>query len=225
MSAVVLNQQSGNDQLYAGGLLTGARGVVCQKGGSGVNANGPINCQSSFSISDTDPAAPATQNPSAFTTFAAQTGGGGLNPNQLQKFAYADPRVSGPPTIQQYEQGYWSPTSTAFVAPALAVDTIFVNRPSYQPLPLASAATNKGTFTTAAAPVVVPAAGITAASQVRVMLVGGSAAAFTGAAAAGLPAPAITIQVGATTAASTFTVAAVAAGLVGFEYNWEILYA
>jgi len=225
MSSVVLNQQSGSDQLYAGGLLTGARGVVCQKGGSGVNAAGPLNCLGSFTIADTDPALPATQNASSFTTFAAQTGGGGLNPNQLQKYAYSDPRVGGPQTIQQYEQGYWAPTATAFVAPALAVDTIFVNRPATQNVPLNWGATSRGTFTTAAAPVVVPAAGITANSQVRVMLVGGSAAAFTGAAAGGLTAPVITIQVGATTAASTFTVAAVGAGEVGFIYNWEILYA
>jgi hypothetical protein len=222
MSSVVLNQQSGSDQLYAGGLLTGARGVVCQKGGAGVNAAGPLNCLGSFSIADTDPAAPATQQASSFTTFAAQTGGGGLNPNQLQKFAYSDPRVGGPQTIQEYEQGYWAATSTAFVAPALAVDTIFVNRPSYQPLPLAAGATNKGTFLTTAAPVVVPAAGITANCQVRLMLVGGTSAAFTAAAAGGLVEPAITIQVGATTAASTFTAAATPAG---WTYAWEILYA
>lgn len=216
MSAVVLNQQSGSDQLYAGGLLTGARGVVCQKGGSGVNANGPMNCLGSFSIADTDPALPATQNASSFTTFAAQTGGGGLNPNQLQKFAYSDPRVGGPQTIQQYENGSWQPTATAFVAPALAADTVFVNRP-LNTRPLDWGAPLVGTFTTAAAPVVVPCAGITAQSVVRAYLVGGDIAAF----AAGIAGvPAITIQVGATTAASTFTVAAAAAG---FVYGYEVL--
>jgi hypothetical protein len=175
-----------------------------------------------LTVSDPNPAAPATQTPFASTTYAIDQAGGGLNPNQLQKFVYSDPRVSGPQTIQQYEEGYYVPTATAFVPPALAADTIFCNR-AIATTPLDWSATTHGTFTTAAAPVIVPAAGITAGSVVRVMLVGGSAAAFTGAAAAGLPAPVITVQVGATTAASTFTVAAVAAGLVGFEYNWEVL--
>ena len=43
MSAVVLNQQGYTNQLYADSLLTGAGGVVCQKGGAGVNANGPVS--------------------------------------------------------------------------------------------------------------------------------------------------------------------------------------
>lgn len=220
MSSVVLNAQSGSDQLYAGGVLVGARGVQVQKGGA-ISSGGAVNALGVFTIADTDPAAPATQQPSSFTTFAAQTGGGGLNPNQLQKYAYADPRVCGPQTVQEYEQGYWAPTATAFVPPALAVDTVFVNR-GLNELPLSWGAPLVGTFTCAAAPVVVPCAGITANSQFRIMLVAGSAAAFTAAAAAGITAPAITIQVGATTAASTFTVTGGEAGMV---YAYEVLRA
>jgi len=216
MSSVVLNQQSGSDQLYAGGLLTGARGVVCQKGGAGVNANGPVNALGVFTIADTDPAPPATQNASSFTTFAAQTGGGGLNPNQLQKYAYCDPRIC-PQTVQQYENGRWVPTATAFVAPALAADAVFVNQP-VAAKPFQWGAPFVGTLTAnAAAPVVVPCAGITAASAVRLYLQGGSIAAF----AAGIAAaPAITIQVGATTAASTFTATG---GETGAIYGYEVL--
>ena len=215
MSAVVLNQQSGSDQLYAGGLLTGARGVVCQKGGSGVNAGGPMNCLGSFSIADTDPAAPATVNASSFTTFAAQTGGGGLNPNQLQKYAYCDPRVS-PATVQQYEQGRWVATATAPEGTNLSANATFVNS-GLGARWLNMSAPYVGSFTCAAAPVVVPCAGITAGSYIRIFLLGASAAAFT----AGIAAPpALTIQVAATTAAGTFTATG---GEVGAIYGYEVL--
>jgi hypothetical protein len=219
MSAVVLNQQSGSDQLYAGGLLTGARGVVCQKGGSGVNAGGPITALGVFTIADTDPAAPATVNASSFTTFAAQTGGGGLNPNQLQKYAYCDPRVS-PAGVQQYENGRWVATATAPEGTNLSANATFCNSDAQLFRPLSWAAPFVGSFTCAAAPVVVPCAGITATSVVRIMLVAGSAAAFTAAAAAGITAPAITVQVAATTAAGTFTATGGEAGMI---YNYEVL--
>ena len=220
MSSVVLNQQNGSGQLSANSALIGSGGIFCNEAGGSTITN--LTATEAFTCAARFPEGPARTQACSWTTYCSDFAGGGVNINQLQKYAYADPLVAGPQTIQEYEQGYWAGTSTAFVAPAVAVDTIFVNRPAYQPVPLAYGATNKGTFTTTAAPVVVPAAGITANSQVRLMLVGGTAAAFTAAAAGGLVPPAITIQVGATTAASTFTAAATPAG---WTYAWEILYA
>ena len=224
MSSVVLdNSASAASTLTANSVRVGAGGISSSGPvvASGNDGRGSI-FTGALTISDDAPAPPATRNPSSWTTYASQTGGGGLGPNQLQKFAYGDPLVAGPQGIQEYEQGYWVATATAFVAPAVAPDTIFINRPAYQPLPLASGATNMGTFLTTGAAVVVPAAGIGAGCDVRLMLLGGTGAAFTAAAGAGLVAPAITIQVGATTAASTFTAAATPAG---WTYAWEILYA
>jgi hypothetical protein len=228
MSSVVLDN-SASSQFGANTSTLTANSV--RVGAGGVSSTGPVNAignagqgsvfTGAWTIADDAPAPPATQNPSAWTTFASQTGGGGLNPNQLQKYAYGDPRVSGPQTIQQYEQGLWLPTATAFVAPALAVDTIFINRPTAA-RSLQDGAPFIGSFTCAAAPVVVPCAGITANARVRFMLVGGSGAAFTAAVAGGAAVPVITIQVGATTAASTFTVTG---GETGMIYNYEVLFA
>jgi hypothetical protein len=222
MSAVVLNQQGYTNQLYADSLLTGAGGVVCQKGGAGVNANGPVNALTSITVADADPGGVARTQAATFTTYASSVATGGLNPNWLQKFATGDPRVTGASEEQQYEAGYWAPIATAFSPPALAVDTTFVNR-SVNSLPLDWGTPLTGTFTTnSAAPVVIPCVGITAGSGVRVMLVGGSAAAFTTAAASGLTPPVITIQVGASSGVSTFTVAP---STTGFIYNYEVLRA
>ena len=225
MSSVVLDNSASSQfgantsTLTANSARVGAGGVVST--GTIVGGNSASNggvFYRGLTVSDPNPAAPATQTPFSQTTYAIDQAGGGLNPNQLQKFVYADPRVSGPQTIQQYEEGYYVPTATAFVAPALAADTIFVNRPvqcaalDYTPF--------NGTLLTTAAPVVVPCAGITAGSVVELRLVGGTAAAFTAAAAGGLVEPAITVQVGATTAASTFTAAATPAG---WTYAWKVL--
>jgi hypothetical protein len=225
MSSVVLDNSStsgapNSSTLTANGARLGTGGISTTGtvfGGSDA-LNGGVFYRA-LTVSDAAPAAPATQTPFASTTYAIDEAGGGLNPNQLQKFVYADARVSGPQVIQQYEEGYYVPTATAFVAPALAVDTVFCNR-ALATTPLDWSATTHGTFTCAAAPVVVPAAGITAGSVVRIMLVGGSAAAFTAAAAGGAAVPVITVQVGATTAASTFTVTG---GETGMIYNWEVL--
>jgi hypothetical protein len=226
MSSVVLDN-SASSQFGANTSTLTANSV--RVGAGGVSSTGPVNAignagqgsvfTGAWTISDDAPAPPATQQPSSWTTFASQTGGGGLNPNQIQKYAYSDPRVGGPQTIQEYEQGGWVPTATAFVAPALAVDTAFINRP-LNARPLDWGAPLVGTFTCAAAPVVVPCAGITAGSVFRISLVAGSAAAFTAAAAAGITAPALTIQLGATTAASTFTATGGEAGMV---YAYEVL--
>jgi len=226
MSSVVLDN-SASSQFGANTSTLTANSV--RVGAGGVSSTGPVKAignagqgsvfTGAWTIADDAPAPPATQTPSAFTTFASQTGGGGLNPNQLQKFAYSDPRVGGPQTIQQYEQGRWVATATAFVAPALAPDTTFVNSPLCV-RPLDYGAPFVGSFTCAAAPVVVPCAGITAGSAIRIYLQGGSAAAFTAAAAGGAAVPALTIQVGATTAASTFTVTG---GETGMIYGYEVL--
>lgn len=223
MSSVVLDNSASTGApnssiLTANGCRLGAGGLSTTGTifGGNNDSNGGVFYRA-LTVSDPAPAAPATQTPFASTTYAIDQAGGGLNPNQLQKFAYCDPRVS-PATIQQYEEGYYVPTSTAFVPPALAVDAVFVNRPvqcaalDYTPF--------NGTFLTTAAAVVVPCAGITAGSVVELRLLGGTAAAFTAAAAGGLVEPAITIQVGATTAASTFTAAATPAG---WTYAWKVL--
>jgi hypothetical protein len=213
MASVVLNQRTGSDQLYAGGALLGGRGLV---------TNGAVEADSALffnalTVSDKSPQGAATTVPSRFTNFAADQSGGGLQPNALQKYAYCDPKVA-PQTIQQYELGYWSATATTTVPPNQSPDAIFVNRPSVNGRPFVEGALI-GTFTTTALALVVSCPNITASARVRLSLVGGSIAAF----AAGIAgAPAITIQVGATTAASTFTVAGTTAG---FVYAYEVLLA
>lgn len=218
MSSVVLNQQNGSGQLSANSALIGTGGIFCNEGGSSVIQN--LTATEAFTCAARFPEGAARNQASSWTTYASDFAGGGVNINQLQKYAYADPLVSGPSTVQEYENGSWQPIATAFVPPAVAIDTIFLNRPNFLTEPLNFGGAQRGTLTAnAAAPVVVPAAGITANSYVRLMLVGGSAAAFT----AGIAAPpTITIQVGATSAASTFTATG---GETGAIYAWEILYA
>jgi hypothetical protein len=211
MASVVLNQESGSDQLYAGGALLGGRGLVTN---GGIQAEYGV-IYNSLTISDKTPQAPATTIPSRFTTYALDNSIGGLQPNALQKFAYADPKVTSALT-QQYETGTWVATATAFVPPAQAAEALFLNR-ALNTRPLDWGSPLVGTFTTTAIALVVPCAGITAGSVFRLSLVGGSAAAFTAGIAG---APAITIQVGATSAASTFTVAGTTAG---FVYAYEVL--
>jgi hypothetical protein len=227
MSAVVLDNSIAGNPTPNSSILT-ANGA--RFGGGGVVSSGPINAgqgntaqgsvfYGSLTVADDAPAAPAVVQPSYFTTYASATTGGGLGANQLQKFAYADPRVSGPSTIQEYEAGGWVATATTFVAPALAVNAAFINRPQWQTRPLTEG-DFVGSFTCAATPVVVPCAGITNNARVRIMLVGGDAAAFTAAALGGAAVPTISITVGATTAASTFTVSGGEAGMI---YNYEVL--
>jgi hypothetical protein len=170
-----------------------------------------------LTVADRSPAGVATTVPSSFTSFALDNTVGALQPNSLQKYAYCDPKVS-PINPQQYEAGNWVATATTTVAPDVAPQALFLNR-ALNTRPFDWGSPLIGTFTTVASPatVVVPCAGITVGSVFRLSLVGGSAAAF----AAGIAGPpAITIQVGATTAASTFTVAGTTAG---FVYAYEVL--
>jgi hypothetical protein len=226
MSSVVLDNSSTTGTPNSSTLT--ANGARIGRGGIGTT--GPViggesgiiggRFFTAVRVEDARPAPPATTKAFNSTTYASDVSGGGLNPNQLQKFVEADPLVSGPSTSQQYEQGYFVPMATTFAPPAVAVDSLFVNRRG-QTAALDYIAMN-GILNTTGAPVVVPLAGITAGSVVELRLLGGTAAAFTAAAATGLVEPTITVQVGATTAASTFTASAAP---VGWTYAWKVLRA
>ena len=224
MSSVVLDNSStsgapNSSTLTANGARLGAGGVSTTGtvfGGSDA-LNGGVFYRA-LTVSDAAPSAPAIGQPTYWTTYAIDEAGGGLNPNQLQKFAYCAPQIS-PTTTQQYENGRYVATATAFVAPQVAVDATFVNT-AIAGRPLNFIAPFVGSFTCAAAPVVVPCAGISAGAYVRIFLLGGSGAAFTAAVAGGAAVPAITIQIGATTAAGTFTVTG---GETGMIYGYEVL--
>jgi hypothetical protein len=221
MSAVVLDSQSSstpalsaNRCVLGGGGLTSTGAIIA--GGS--QGSGSVFL-GALTIQEALPAVinPTTSATSYWTTYAADQNGGGLAASQLQKFAYTATSVS-PQYIQQYENGGWVPTATTVVPPNIAADAVFINRAELS-RPLDMGAPLIGSFTCAAAPVVVPCAGITLNSYIRIFLLGGTTASF--AAAVSAP-PALTIQVGATTAASTFTATG---GEAGMLYGYEVLRA
>lgn len=205
-------------RLGQGGLISSGP-LVAGQGNNGLQSGSII--YNALTISDDAPAGAARAQPSYFTTYASDTGGGGLTVNQRQSFAYADALIAGAAagaTIQEFERGAWV-ANTSVVPPAAGASTIFLNKPNVQTRPLTEI---NGTFTMTAAAQIIAAAGITATSRVRVFLLGGSAAAFT----AGITAaPTITIQVASTTAASTFTVAASGGGVpTGAFYGYEVVF-
>lgn len=217
MSSVVLKQDSPSDTLSASGASLGSGGVT---------SIGPVTSSASgsfksaivfteFIISQLYPVAPATTLP---TSFSAQTT---ESDNNLYKFANLDILKAGnaPLTSQLYEEGAYVPMATTFAPPDVAIPKVFLNS-GKQTKPIDYAGFN-GTLTcNSATPVVVSCPDITATSVVEVYLIGGSGAGFTTAVASGLTAPVITIQLGATRSASTFTATG---GVTGMVYRYKVL--
>lgn len=219
MSATVLtNALSNSDTLYASGALVGSGGLAAK---GRVNALGSLTANEQIVISQTTPAAPSTSALTRFSMDCGSVAGGGIVVNSLQKFAYCDPSIT-PSTIQEYERATYVATATAPVVPAVAATATLVNRT----LPTRALVEGAliGQFTVGAAAVDVVCDGITAGSRIRAMLVGGSSAAFTAAAATGVAPPTFTVTLGATSATSKFTVSAAApAGTEGLIYAYEVL--
>lgn len=204
-------------RLGQGGLISSGP-LIAGQGNNGLQSGSII--YNALTISDDTPAGAARAQPSYFTTYASDTGASGLNVNQRQSFAYADPLIAGAAagvTIQQYEQGLWVRNTTSALSDPTNGSTSFINRPNLQARPLTEIG---GTFTGTGATQSIPAAGITAGSRIRFFLLGGTQAAF--AAIGGITAPVFgVVSVNAIAANSGFTVTA----MTGALYGWECVFA
>lgn len=201
MSSVVLNQKSGNDQVYATGVLTGTKGVV-SKGAISSQSNIVATGQSGVVAGNLT----AGTNATLYVLDNNGTTGGGLEANHLQIYGYFDPAVTLQ-TIQEFADIY--PAPVGGTAPALTTTPVFRTNNS---IPLNWGAPWIGSTTGTGAAVVVPVAGIATNATIRLYLVG-----FVGAAGAtAVVPPTFTIQPNV-----SFTITAT----TGAIYNYEVLQA
>ena len=230
--SVVLDQSYGTP--FSGGTTSTLTANSARIGADGIISSGPITAgqgtgvqgstfYGALTISDDAPAGASRTTASSFTQYASATAGGGLGVNQLQKFAYGDPLITGTAvgaTAQEYEQGGWvQNTSTALGSGGNA---IFINRPNVFTRPLNDLVAS-GTFTANFTnPPVIVVPNITANSRVRIAVVGGSSSAFTTWNSASASPPTITIQVNANPALSTFTATG---GPTALIWAYEVLFA
>jgi hypothetical protein len=206
MASVLLNQESGSDQLYAGGLLLGSRGLVTN---GPILAIGNVGDGSSFTGSvAVVAAAPVSAGPNApsYRLYCPDRAGGGLNAGSLQVFGYFDATFATP-AIQEFIE--CKPTSIGGTAAALAtVSAVQMN----QCVPFNYVAPFVGTTTGTGAPLVVACAGIPAGSQIRFRLLGTTAVTY-----APIAAPsAVSVQ---GNVSFTYT------GTTGAIYGYEVLFA
>jgi hypothetical protein len=203
MASVVLNQET-NSQIYAGGVLAGARGLTTS---GAVRAGGSSATGSTFtgsiSIVDVSPPVAGATNPTEFTLYAADRTGGGLVAGHAQLFGYFDP-LEATPTVAQFMDIY-----PASIAGGVASQTVVRTN---QCVPFNFAAPFTGTTTGTGAPLVVACAGIPAGSEIRFMLVGTNAAVY----APIVPPAAVSVQ---PNVSFTYT------GTVGAIYDYEVLFA
>lgn len=202
MSSVVLNQKSGNDQLYATGVLTGTKGVVSK---GGISAQGSVYATNQIGLT----AGTTTAGPNA-TLYVLDNGGvtgGGLEANHLQVYGYYDPAVSSSGVVEHADVYMGLIGGTAAATAGVAVWR------TNQSIPFNYTAPFIGTTTGTGAPLIVACAGIPANAQIRFNLIGGSIAAF----AAGIAAPAAVSVQG--NVSFTYT------GTTGAIYSYEVLFA
>jgi hypothetical protein len=202
MSSVVLNQKSGNDQVYATGVLAGSKGVVSK---GGVSAQGTITATNQLGVV----AGTTTAGPNA-TLYVLDNAGvtaGGLEANHLQVYGYYDPAVASA-TIVEHADIYLAPIGGT--AAALATQAVWRTN---QSVPFNYAAPFIGTTTGTGAPLIVACAGIPTGAQIRFNLIGGDPASFV----AGIAAPsAVSVQ---GNVSFTYT------GTTGAIYSYEVLFA
>jgi len=204
MASVVLNQES-NSQIYAGGVLAGARGITTsgpiRAGGSSAQGS---TFTGSIALVDVAPPVAGATNPTQFTLYGADQTGGGLVAGHLQLFGYFDP-LEATPAVQQYIDAY-----PASIAGGVASQPVVRTN---QCVPFNFAAPFTGTVTaTGAANQAVPCVGIPAAAEIRFMLVGNNAATYNPI----VPPAAVTVV---PNVSFTFT------GTAGAIYDYEVLFA
>lgn len=198
-------------QTFQGQQSAPLSSVVC----SGIVSKGTAGIVGNLNIVSPLISPPDTA-PTSWTFWDGAYNGGGLQPDHLQIYQYTTAPNVGNPTAQLVD-AYLANTTTAAGPPAVVSRSFPVWRANAS-RPINDSAPWIGSFTCdAATPVVVACASIPDASRVRIFLLGGSAAAFTSAAAAGVAAPAITIQPNASFTAT--------GGTTGLIYGYEVLAA
>lgn len=195
--------------LVAAGLRVGSVGV---SSGGPITTSAGLTTATQATVGNTlqiragAPVA-AGVNPTFYDFYNTGVSGGGLQQNHLQLFGYFDSTTT-PQTIQEFADIY--PCAVGGTAPANTTNSCFRTN---QSVGFNYTAPFVGTTTGTGAPLVVACAGIPVSSEIRFMLVGGSAAAFT----AGIAAPsAVSVQ---GNVSFTYT------GTTGAIYNYEVLFA